>query len=66
MRPAKKIQIIVDEEEEEAKSRRSPSPTKRKSIMNTPEPKVIVQQDNDGEMFVSDVPDINFDELNDQ
>jgi len=43
MRPAKKLQILIEEVEEDAKSRRSPSPTKKKLVIVTPEPKVIMK-----------------------
>ena len=43
MKPAKKLQIMVDDDEEEKKGTPSPMKTgRRQSVKHTPEPKVIV------------------------
>lgn len=67
MRPAKRLQINVDEDEEEKKGTPSPKKTtRRQSVKQTPEPKVIVTQDEDLEIFMTDVPDDNFEKQNEE
>jgi hypothetical protein len=66
MKGMKKLQIAIDEDEEESKQQISPMKTNKKmSMPKPPSPKVIVKQEGDQEIFCTEQPDIDFDNIND-